>query len=425
MTREFRMGGAIVGLTLLVASGCGFNHIEDAYGRVREAGVRSVNGLSVLAEMFEAAGHDVSVTRRISPRLSRYDVLVWAPDDFAPPSMSQRIMLENWLSRGNRTLVYIGRDFDALPLYWESIADRLPAEEQLDAASRRARALAEHEKRRLEVVERGFARWFVLERSAGPQRVTQLRSEHGWDKDINVAEAELYLDTRLLAPQEADAAAAAGGVTGGGADPADFQFLEPGDLEQQQSVPEKVETLLAAGDAPLVMRVRDTRWASSQILVVNNGSFLLNLPLVNREHRKLAARVIAACGPPADVAFVETDDQDRGVSLLDPKADYPTGLEALTVWPVGLILMHAVLVGLIACFVKFPIFGRPRESLHEGVGDFARHIDALGRLLERNGDEDYARDLLREYQRTEHHGSYEPRARSGRSSPASPKTDSP
>jgi len=33
-------------------------------------------------------------------------------------------------------------------------------------------------------------------------------------------------------------------------------------------------------------------------VLVNNGSFLLNLPLVNLEHRKLAARLIGASGPP-------------------------------------------------------------------------------------------------------------------------------
>ena len=76
--------------------------LPTAYGRRRGSTefVRSVSGTSVLAEMFKAAGHRTTSWTRLSPRLDDYDVIVWAPDDFAAPTKEQRQFLEDWLARG-------------------------------------------------------------------------------------------------------------------------------------------------------------------------------------------------------------------------------------------------------------------------------------------------------------------------------------
>ena len=65
------------------------------------------------------------------------------------------------------------------------------------------------------------------------------------------------------------------------------------------------ERLLASQRETIVGRItwpdafeENTTAPGSQLLFVVNGSFLLNLPLVNHEHRKLAQRLITACGPP-------------------------------------------------------------------------------------------------------------------------------
>src|SRR5262245_39434888 len=65
--------------------------LPTVYGRRRgsEAG-RSVNGTAVLADMFRQAGNRVTTMSRFSPRLKRYDVIVWVPDDFEPPKKEQR-----------------------------------------------------------------------------------------------------------------------------------------------------------------------------------------------------------------------------------------------------------------------------------------------------------------------------------------------
>ena len=57
-------------------------------------GKASVNGTAVLAGMFEEAGHRVVTASRLSPTLDRMDVIVWAPDDFRPPSEEVSAYLE-------------------------------------------------------------------------------------------------------------------------------------------------------------------------------------------------------------------------------------------------------------------------------------------------------------------------------------------
>ena len=92
--------------------------IETEYGERNEGGLESsVNGYRVLAGMFAKAGHTVSRRSGLSPGLKEAaDVIVYAPDDFAPPEQSIIDWFKNWLSeKAGRTLIYIGRDFDAAP----------------------------------------------------------------------------------------------------------------------------------------------------------------------------------------------------------------------------------------------------------------------------------------------------------------------
>src|SRR5690606_2864032 len=91
------------------------------------------------------------------------------------------------------------------------------------------------------------------------------------------------------------------------------------------------ESLLYSGDLTLVSRVTEPYWDDSQILVVTNGSFLLNMALVNHEHRKLAGHLLAACGDRRVAAFVESGPDGIEVYDEEPVAKYPTGLEMFTV----------------------------------------------------------------------------------------------
>jgi hypothetical protein len=399
------VGATCLLLCLLPFVGCGMGgDIDKDYGRRRGAGGgTSVNGTAVLAGMFEDAGHRVSSWRRLSPRLEDFDVLVWAPDSFVPPDEETRDRLEEWLrNKPNRTLVYIGRDYDAAADYWSKIQPLAPPEQTMEVGRRLAKARADHAQARTALPKEQYARWFVARRGTGPKTVTQLEAaDPAWLDGVDPSKVEITLEGTLDPPTVADI---------------------PG---RNRSDLLESEVLLRSGGDALVTRVTDPSWDGSQILVVANGSFLLNLPLVNHEHRKLAGKLIDQCGEPAEVAFLESGPEGLPAYDREPDTDYPTGAEVFTVWPLGAIALHLVVLGILFCFAEFPIFGRPleddglspavlvtaalgglagvlviasRREETDGESDFGNHIRAMGGLLQSTGDISYAQARLNDYQ---------------------------
>ena len=112
---ELPIIGAVIALVVLVVGvmimGRRDEKLPSIYGCRRgvEAG-RSVNGTAVFAEMFRKSGHSVATRNRFSPKLEDFNVVVWIPDDFAPPTKERRDHLEQWLKNGNqRTVIYVGQ----------------------------------------------------------------------------------------------------------------------------------------------------------------------------------------------------------------------------------------------------------------------------------------------------------------------------
>ena len=124
--------------------------LPTVYGRRRGSeSSRSVNGTAVLADMFRSAGHRVATMGRFSPKTREFQTIVWAPNDFQPPDKEHREFLEEWLKEGDgRTLVYIGRDYDAAIDYWNRTVKEAPSHLADEALHRQAEARASWEAER-------------------------------------------------------------------------------------------------------------------------------------------------------------------------------------------------------------------------------------------------------------------------------------
>jgi hypothetical protein len=407
-------------LFTLLLTGC-TRDIDTVYGQRQGPGAgSSVNGTAVLGEMFEKAGHRVFSWRALSPRLGRRaDCIVWFPDDFELPRPKVRQWLENWLDNASdRTLIYVGRDFDAAPWYWRHVLPDAPKQQQQLVRERLAEAQAHYTAGRERLPQSDACGWFAVESApALPQaewlknlatklsitirpelrQVKSLEGDAAWLEGIDAAKTDIELHGRLSPSKDA-------------------------------------EVLLRSGDDVLVSRKRIGR---GRLIVVANGSFLLNLPLVNHEHRKLAGKLIDEIGPPGKtVVFLESrgrrasyrnaersahdgagqpgrDDGKRGrrgnhepsdpdegeppIRGDDPASTVPTGLEIFGIWPTNWILLHLAAVGVIFCFSRWPIFGRPRTCQAASRSDFGHHVDALAELLERTHDRAYAMDRILNY----------------------------
>jgi len=65
-------------------------------------------------------------------------------------------------------------------------------------------------------------------------------------------------------------------------------------------------------------------------------------------------------------------------------------------WPLNAILLQLAVLGIIFCFARWPIFGRPQQPVAESLSDFGKHVAAVGELLRRTKDRNYARARLAE-----------------------------
>jgi hypothetical protein len=385
-------------LLLVTAIGCGRAGVGTTYGQRRGAeGGPSVNGTAVFAGMFEETGHRVFTWRRLSPKLEQCNTIVWFPDDFQPPTLEQRDFLERWLDReSGRTLIYVGRDYDAEIDYWRHVQAVAPAEQIMEVTRRMATAQARHDAARASMPAAETADWFTLWRDQPPRKVASI--EGPWSEDTDVAKTEIVLNARLevLTAEENKA----------------WYEREDNVWEEQA----EFTRLLASEGESIVTQVSVPEWDESKILVVSNGSFLLNLPLVNHEHRKLAGKLISECDP-GRVVFLESSYGGPPVYDEEPGTEIPTGFAAFTAWPLGFILLHFAVFGILLCIALFPIFGRPRgEASRVGLStsatvapgaepaasasrsvvraSFGNHITALGELLETTEDRQYARQRI-------------------------------
>jgi len=338
-------------LTLSVSlAGCGPAELPTYYGRQQTTFLdASVNGTDVFACMLERAGHEVSERRSlITSAMQSIDAIVWFPNDRQAPSEEVCEWLDTWLADSpGRKLVYVGRHFDAEPIYWQRTAPLAPTADQ---AEYRARAVGSRISTSLADSKASTCPWFKLE-SIEPVNVTELSGP--WSEGIDVAKCEIALRTQLSPAQPS-------------------------------------AILLASGKNTLVARV-PAEDEESEILLVANGSFLLNLPLVNSEHRRLAGKVVEALAPAKRIVFLSSNP---GGPPIDPPSEDMSLWRMFKAWPLSVILLHFATLGIMFCFARWPIFGRPRAKPIEVATDFGEHVEAVGKLLARTRDKRFALSQL-------------------------------
>jgi len=338
-------------LCALVLSGCGVPDLATQYGRQQSTGMMaSVNGTDLLAELFTKAGHKTYFRRTlVTDELSSADVIIWFPNDYSAPTDEVCEWFDGWLAAvPGRTVVYVGRDYDAAPVYWKTMMARGPKDkrneyqELLEQAERRDRLFAKLKEVRDDCP-------LLTLKHGDTKKIDALQGE--WAEGIDASKCDIQVGTT---------------VTG-------FRVAEG--------------SLLRSGDVEIVGHYSHDHWDESQIILIANGSFLLNLPLVNHEHCKLAGKLIEAVGPPGRVVFLESGP---GGPPVDPPYSSNSLWTLFSAWPLGPILLQLAVMGIIFCFARWPIFGRPQQPAAESLSDFGKHVDAVGRLLARTRKREFA-----------------------------------
>ncbi|HEV2969394.1 MAG TPA: hypothetical protein VGY55_05330 [Pirellulales bacterium] len=359
--------------------------LQTQYGQRSETRfASSINGYGVLADMFAKAGHTVRTGTDLTPSLKdSADVIVYAPDDFNPPDGPMIDWFQQWLEqKEGRTLIYIGRDFDAAPIYWRKIWPQVAPKLQAEVDRRLAEATQEFNARRRAMSEDAACIWFSVDSTAKHRDVRKLGGP--WSYGVDGAKVEIELNSRI----ETD-------------DDAEILLTAPLNAADKSTSPQNADDILAfrrAFQSPNYQGI-PLFAPTSQLIVVANGSFLVNLQLVNKEHRKLAAKLIDKVGQSKRVVFMEADEPTRIRNSGGRNNQETAGMtDVLGVWPLGVILIQWGIVMLLFCFSRWPIFGPPRDPPPAPTSDFARHVAALAENWELTRDSSYAKTRWQYYQ---------------------------
>lgn len=358
--KRCRLAIAMLGLAGWL--GCSGESLETTYGRrYGPWGAASVNGTAVFAQMLVQRGHRVTSRTYLGRWLDRADCIVWFPNDFSPPREEVFNWLNEWLLVGeDRVLIYVGRDFDAAPLYFEKIIDRVDPKRRAEYVSAK-RAAEQWYAIERQSFTAGANPWFTLDEAEANRPATELSGAPDWLEGIEMTGTEIRLGRRITP--------AAGS-----------------------------QIHLACGDEVILS---EQQIGHSWLLIATNGSFLLNLPLVHPGHRTLAAKLIDRLGPQRrNVVFLESGVGGPPVLAQENTENQSTGLWLLVSHPFCWVLLSALVVASLFVMSKAIPFGPQRRLEDTPVADFGRHLEALGGLLAKTGDREFAIRQLVLYRQT-------------------------
>lgn len=382
-----------VSAIVMAVSFSGCTHLNTEYGKSTGAeGQKSLNGFGVLRDVYRRQGWNDRTLARLSERVKKVDTIVWTPTATHAPSKEATDWFEEWLAQGDKTLVYVLRDYQTESTYWQQAARLAEPEQRVEYRRRTARSRIRYLRSLLERPQLISNGWFTAVPLQPPEPVGETTG--AWSAAVGGFEPHVRLEYEIREFEEKDRSSPS--------QPPMFTF---GQAEMGFSDTEVDFTplLRTETEIPLVARVSHPTWNGSQILVVAGGSLLNNFGLLQGASQRLALQLIErsrrenGTGRPPTVGFLYSDERGVIVSSLDPDNMGPSGMEMLTVWPLNLVTLHAAMLGLVVCLMLLPIFGRPRRLPSRDTADFAAHVNAVAALMARTSGEDYARQRISEY----------------------------
>ena len=342
--------------------------LEDSYGRSRGD---SINGTGVFSGLIKARGHEVRAAVRLTDELRDWaDVIVRFGAMPGPPPVDEANWYNNWLSSNfDNHLIYIPRDYDATHDYWSLAAEQLTTE-----ASTRLRERIEQARDATQIKSPPGPSGLNPPKHASPQEWFEIESGKPSfvSKSLEGPWAEGVDPTAAAIPQH------------------EVLKFDPKRTD--------LKTRLSGDQKPIASEWE--RPNGGKILVIGNGSFLLNAAIANPARRPLAHRVVEWVGlsefdegRTKNVAFVE------GPFVMSKGSQEPSVFHLLTVPPFGWLAAQIFALALIACLAKAPRLGRPKNPEPSGADRPVAHPEALGALLYRTGQAGEARSILESYRR--------------------------
>jgi hypothetical protein len=351
---------------------------------------QSLNGFGLLTQLLRQRGHQVARTKILTRQIENADVLFWIHQGAKLPDDQAVELLDDWMDRGGR-VVFLGNDYDATLDYWRAVY----------LASGQG--------------DRELARWVYR---------NQLRQE--LDFSIDPLEFVLSEERRYLAGQSNRWMTVVGeeppqiGSWTGAADEDAWQLglWEPegvGPSEGEAAPPliwvrtwlrpasdgARVVADVAKGDRRVpVMWIEQTAGRAGRpgrdLWVISSPIFLNNFGILQAKNEKLREEFLDQMSPYPRILFLETGPGPVLLSTTpDDRIDRPWAWMSQPPFP--LFALHAMLLAVVFCFARFPVFGRAKRVEFRPRNDFGQHLVEVGRLLRSRKLEAFAREKLQQY----------------------------
>jgi len=406
---------ALLVCPMMLIAGCA-GRLSNEYGGSEGSEARqSPASVSLFRNMCESQGHRTVVVRSLSPRaMTTLEAIVWTPDSFETHRLATYEWLERWLVSGDRTLVYVGRDFSPLADYWSQVCDELKTKDSssidiLPARQSLAEQQRDLDKLRASVRAKVATPWFVSDHSSSREERVE-RVSGPWAEDVDAVNSRLFLRSYVTGFEDGSKQSLIDQFDKKPADTSskpknisEFEFewgpTDDAMLTTIQSLSNEdmptLENLLATDEGkPLIAKITTDKWKGSRVIFVANASLLSNISLLNASNRSIAKKLMEIL-PSENIGFI-AGAVDPPVRK-DSSGEQQKGFEMLTIWPLNVITLHAVFMGMLVLLAVFPIFGRAKRLPQKSTRDFGQHVDAMGALLFKSADRFYAMATIADY----------------------------
>ncbi len=353
----------------------------------------SINGFGLLTQLLRQRGHTVSRTSLLTQQIDKYDAILWTHQGQALPQEKALDVLEKWMARGKR-VVFLGSNYDATLDYWRDVYENSTGP------------------------ERSVARWIYRRHQA-----ETLRTAYQSAADFDVWSGNFPEESRnrwMSAPVAKETTFGyweAATPDGPWRQTNDSQssnlspivvkrWMQPGPEMRDVDVLAHVAGVETQEDGTTRPVKRPVMWvqrssggrnkAVRDLWVISSPIFLNNYGIVKPENAKMRDEFLSSLSGHHRILFLETGPGKVMLSTTpDDRIDRPW--RWMTHHPFPLFALHAVLLAVVYCFAKFPVFGRAKRVDFAPRNDFGQHIKEVGRLLRQHKRIDFARERIQHY----------------------------
>lgn len=410
---------ASLAIVLIVAAlcslGCGSRYPTSHYGLSEGSSARvSPDAVSAFRNMCDETNRKSMKVGSLSNRTAnKLSSLIWIPEESFVHSAPVLDWMEEWLKKGGKTLIYVGRDYSPTADYWDFASSELQSQEKdksIVVGALENKALEELKLDSLQSSQRDRIAlpWALLENEAGLFETIE-HLEGPWASDLQEHKHRIRVRSFFRDWSSADSEKVSKQLdwqseVSDSSKPVQSSFpkqwttgdtknLEIAKKAEENDLDAKV-MLASKSSKPLITVLSKEEWQGSQVILLANSCFISNYSMTHRGNRVLAHKLIADL-PQGKVGFL-TLARDPRVSTGDDEEEQ-RGFEMLTEWPLNVISFHAFFLGMIVLASLFPILGSPKKLPELSTQNFAQHVEALGALLFRSSDRFYALTTIADY----------------------------